>query len=743
MKPNYHELYQINVKDAKISGSDSHQYSGLCPFHDDKKPSFSFNIGTGLSKCFAGCFKGNAYQFAAKIGVSNPNMYIDNNETKPILRLHQSTPKNIEPIGVEYLQAHPELNCPAWEMSIVQELSIGYENDTFQFSHFDSDGSVIAVHEHKGRVKGDGKAKWYPAHCVDEYQSNAPLYICEGEKDAVTLLSHGFQCITNTTGCGSIPKLSNGEYDFNIYTKFEEIYIIYDNDEAGQKGADKLGQALKGEYPKKSIRVVNWSESLPDKYDVTDYFSESNTVDEFECWVSKVSIEIIIEEDKDVRFPLTDSGNAELLVYLNKANLRFNHTSKKWLIWNSQYWKPDLTNKINTFAIQAARYRQNGSMSIEDSRERELVFKWGIRSESKMNIDSTIKLAQSGSTISTLESDWNNHPFKIQFENGVYNLETHQFSNGNPDDMITQSVGYDFEMDASCRKWEDAIAEMFSGDIDMINYMQKLMGYCISGDMSEQSFFIFVGSGANGKSVCLEVMRICMAEYTIDAPFTTFEQSKYNNQSNELARLNGARIVTASESSDSKSLNVERLKNITGGDPITARFLYSEHFTFKPECKIFLAVNILPNADDTSKGFWRRVHIIPFNECFEGERCNEYLVNELGLEKAGIMNWMIEGFKKWKLEGLDKPHDVVRMSKEYEVESNPINEFIELFLEVKDGSVISSSDLYIRFERWLQSEYPKIKITQTKFSKGIKSKGYVIAPHGKSRQKHVLGVNLK
>ena len=227
-------------------------------------------------------------------------------------------------------------------------------------------------------------------------------------------------------------------------------------------------------------------------------------------------------------------------------------------------------------------------------------------------------------------------------------------------------------------------------------------------------------TGANGKSVVLEVIRRILGDYSKDSPFTAFERRFAGNaQSNDLARLHSIRLVTSSESGFSKRLDEERLKAITGGDPITARFLHKEFFTYNPHFKLWLAVNSLPKTEDFSDGFWRRVRVIPFEVQFKGDGEDKDLTSKLMNELPGIMNWAIAGYKEWQKIGLSPPDKVIQATHDYQVESDIVAEFVENFVVEDKESHIMAGELYKEFEDWHEKECPGKPMSQTSFGRRV------------------------
>ncbi|UCH63547.1 MAG: hypothetical protein JSU77_03630 [Fidelibacterota bacterium] len=441
-------------------------------------------------------------------------------------------------------------------------------------------------------------------------------------------------------------------------------------------------------------------------------------------------------------FPLTDAGQAEFFAHLNKDHLRFNHSQGHWFIWNGDYWQKDLRSKVVELAIKAARERQVMALEIQDLDKRRELINFGLRSENKFKIGCCLDIAKALPIIATTASDWDNSPFLLQFSNGLLDLSQMEFQTGNPRLMISRSTGYEYMPDAECPIWKRSIAEIMDSNPNLMAFLQRAVGYSLTGDVSEQCFFLLYGSGANGKSKTLEILRSILGDYASDSPFSAFERRYGNPPSNDLARLNTARLVTSAESGGSKRLDEERLKAITGGDPVTARFLCREFFTYAPQFKLWLAVNSLPKVEDFSEGFWRRVRLIPFEVRFDENRRDPKLIEKLKPELSGIMNWAIEGFQQWLVQGLNPPPEVIQATKDYQTESDEVAEFLAAFTMGKEeGASVKASDLYRAFCNWWESEYSGKPISQTSFGKrvslvtGIKSEKI-------GGRKHYLGLQL-
>jgi putative DNA primase/helicase len=207
--------------------------------------------------------------------------------------------------------------------------------------------------------------------------------------------------------------------------------------------------------------------------------------------------------------------------------------------------------------------------------------------------------------------------------------------------------------------------------------MQRVLGYTLTGDTREHAFFVFYGAGANGKSTLLNTGRTILGDYAKDTPSQTLLVQRYEGIPNDLARLHGARLVTAIETDAGKQLAESRIKQITGGDTVTARFLYGECFEYLPQFKLFMATNHRPRIQGTDEGIWRRVHLIPFEVAIPKHEQDPALGEKLRAEAPGILRWMVEGSMAWQQNGLAMPSKVRQATAGYRAEEDLLARFLD------------------------------------------------------------------
>jgi putative DNA primase/helicase len=460
-------------------------------------------------------------------------------------------------------------------------------------------------------------------------------------------------------------------------------------------------------------------------------------IDNREWFLPQIRVVLEQMEDRDVWIPphlrptqysLKEDGQAEFFSRYYEYELKYNSSDKNWYEYGAHRWYKARKNKEIQYAIEAAKARIEFGKNLKDVEASKVQVGSGLRALNKSGLSNTIALAKSFDSIASESSDWNSIDDYIQFENGVYNLLEYGFSYGHPKYLINVSTGYDYDSRTSCPIWEKALKNTFEEDTELIDFIQKAAGYTLTTKTTEQVLFILAGSGANGKTTFLNTINACLGDYGKHTQFSTFEKSHTEGASNDLARLQGVRYVYASESNPSKSFAAEKIKSLTGGDPITARFLFQEYFEFHPTFKIWLSVNELPKTDDLSDAFWRRMRIIPFNVNFKKEK--DLFIPDLDKlligERSGIFNWMIEGLRLYRKEGLTPPNKLIETVKDYEVSQDQIAGFIHACVKSIESGKIEFSKLYHEYETWAQNHgiEDKIRISKVKFSRRFNAKGF-------------------
>jgi len=301
--------------------------------------------------------------------------------------------------------------------------------------------------------------------------------------------------------------------------------------------------------------------------------------------------------------------------------------------------------------------------------------KFSRTSQNKSRVDAMVSLAQH--MLARPSNDFDVGPWLLNCVNGVVDLRTGNLLDPDRGYFMTKVCNVKYDPMAKCPKWIQFLNDVTGDNQALMDYLQRVVGYSFTGDISEHCFFILYGTGLNGKSTFIETIMALLGDYAKKAEMRSFLNKNSDGANNDIAGLCGARFVSAVEIGRGKSLNEALIKELTGGDSISARFLFQEFFTFKPQFKILLGVNTKPKIHGLDEGIWRRIRLIPFEVKIPQEKVDKNLPKKLRDELAGILNWAIEGCLKWKKDGLGEPSKVKEATSGYRDEMNMLSQFFD------------------------------------------------------------------
>lgn len=400
-------------------------------------------------------------------------------------------------------------------------------------------------------------------------------------------------------------------------------------------------------------------------------------------------------------FKRTDAGNADAFELLHGERFRFDHTKKKWLVWNDRYWMEDEDGEADRAALETARERLSAAASIQHDDDRKAGIEWALASESVHRRRTMLISARSVKSLATRTSDYDRGPFLLTVGNGTLELSTGKLREARRDDLITRATDVLYEPSATAPRWRQFLNEVFGGDAEIIGYVQRAVGYSLTGNTREQCFFLLCGSGANGKTTFLETIVKLLGTHASTAGFSTFlVQHNQGGPRNDVAALCSARFVKAAEAEHKASMDEAIMKQLTGEDTISARFLFKEGFEYRPQFKIWLATNHKPSIWETSDAIWRRIKLIEFNHQFAGPRADLALRGKLEAELPGILAWAVQGCLEWKKIGLKEPQRVSRATLGYRQESDQIGRFIKDRCDLQPDRRTPAKQLYEDYVEW-------------------------------------------
>ena len=409
------------------------------------------------------------------------------------------------------------------------------------------------------------------------------------------------------------------------------------------------------------------------------------------------------------------------------------------MIWDGHRWVQDKSDKIKMIAKEVVRsiYFEAGQAS--DTTERQEISKHARKSESSYNVNAMITLAESEVPVRAEELDQD--PWLFNCQNGTLNLKTGILSPHRREDYITKLAPVNYDKKAPHRLWDAFLDRVFDGNKDLIAFMQRAIGYSLTGLADEQCLFILHGSGANGKTTFLQTISEILSDYAMQTPTETLLVKAKGAISNDVARLKGARFVIASEAEAEQRLAENLIKQMTGGDTISARFLHQEFFDFKPTHKMFLGSNHKPIINGTDYAIWRRIRLIPFEITIPETERDPKMLEKLLQEKEGILAWAVEGCLRWQAEGLGMPAAVKEATAGYRNEMDVIEQFKSDCCETGDHLHVPSQELYQRFEDWC-ARNGEHQITRRRFTQRLKEMGFETVRIGSDRKRGLKGLAL-
>lgn len=435
----------------------------------------------------------------------------------------------------------------------------------------------------------------------------------------------------------------------------------------------------------------------------------------------------------------TELGNAERLVGAHGDDIRYCYPRRKWFIWNGKVWEQDDKGRILDFAENVIRNLYLEAARATDPNQSAALAKWGARSESKHVLQASVDLAQH--MVAVLPDEFDRDVYLLNVDNGTLNLRTGKLQEHRREDMPAKFAPVMFNPSASCPLWNKFLAEVLPDEATR-KFVQRAVGYSLTGFAGEHCFFIPYGTGRNGKTTFLKTLQHVLGNYALQSDWQSFTISKGGGIQirNDIARLQGARLVCAVEGEQNKRLAESLVKALTGGDRMAARFLYQEYVEFEPQCKFWLATNHKPKIVGTDEAIWSRIHLVPFTVTIPPERRDPQLVDKLKTEASGILNWALEGLRDYQANGLRPSAQAAQATAEYRAESDVIQHFLDARCAIDKKAQAKARDLYRDYKLWAE-EVSEYIMSQRDFKKALEERGFESRHTEYGWAWHGLGLN--
>lgn len=754
----------------------------LCPFCQNegaKHTTGDLSIEQGF-KCFKCGWSGNGFNLVQSVKKCEfkealdyiANVYHITPETTE--RSYQASPKNEKGKTI-----HPTIE------KAISAILWGINKDgkaytiTRQDAYTDKDGLPVAyvlrfdcpegkeyrpVHAVSGGWSGgDPKGLW-PMFNFPSVLASDTVFICEGEKASEAGNKIGLTCTTSAHGAKSPQKT-----DWS-WVKGKHIVIFPDNDKAGRGYAEAVAKLCR-DAGAASVKIVELPD-LPEKGDIVEFIEAGGTAEQINelventpQWEPETEPEATERTESKDRpqgnpveaarlgdpYKCTDLGNAERLRYWYGDRVKWDIARGCWRLWDGRRWKFDSALKVLELAgFSARKIREEATSCPSDEKQganmMDILWKHAKSSESEGKLNSACELLKTLGGVAVESGELDVGPMLFNVQNGTINLRTGELSPHRQEDLITRLSPIAYDSEATCERWQKFLSESTGGDKDLEKYLQKVVGYCLTGDTSEECLFFIFGIAASGKTTFLETLKSMLGEYSETINPSMLCKSKFGGGTGaatpELAALAGARLAAGSEVEAGKELDSALVKNVTGGETITARHLYSGMFSFKPAFKIVLAMNDCPKASAEDSGLWRRMRRIEFNHAVPKEKRDKTLKHYLQKEgAAAVLAWAVKGCLLWQLEGLGTPRAVEASTEAYKQESDPLANFFNDCIRINASSWENTTDIASAYNRHCEANGIRYPVSSKRIAERLKKLG------AKSERRHRRngwqGVELK
>ena len=408
--------------------------------------------------------------------------------------------------------------------------------------------------------------------------------------------------------------------------------------------------------------------------------------------------------------------------------LKFNAVDKKWFFFNGSYWQEDIGNQRVELAAERVansikKEKPELSFSTKTDEDKAMNEWYKFQKDSRSHMAKMHMIDEFKKYVIVKHGEFDKEDMLLNTESGYVDLSSGELHDHDIDKKFSHQTVAEYSDNVDAPLWEKFLNQIFNNDEELIHYVQKAIGYSFTGSVDEQCLFILNGRGRNGKSVFSNVVSDVAGNYAKQMNVQTIVAKKNQSGSanSDIARLEGARIVTSSELNEGDRFDESLVKQLTGGDKILARFLYGSEFEYKPKFKIWMATNHLPIIRGTDDGIWRRIKIIPFNIQIPKEKVDKKLEYKLKAEYTGILNWIVQGAIMWQQEGLEDPEAVTKVIETYRAEMDPLDAFLEECCTTGQNYSIKAREMYDAYHEWAK-ESEEYKMSLNKFGREMSKK---------------------
>ncbi len=520
--------------------------------------------------------------------------------------------------------------------------------------------------------------------------SAAQVVLVEGEKCAQALIDAGVVATTAMHG-------ANAPVDKTDWSPLsgKAVLIWPDRDKPGWEYAAQAAQAVLAAGAK-SCHILYPPEDAPEGWDAADAIAEGFDVATFLTHGPRLQMHDVADADEPVvgsDESVWGTEDALALAFTRRYHRDWRYVAAwgRWLVWDGQRWRTENTLAATDLIRGVCR-----QMAVRADNP-----KVAAKLASASTVGGVERLARADRRHAATTDEWDADPWLLNTPGGVVDLKTGRKRPNERADRMTKITTATPAGD--CPQWRAFLSDITGGNVELQTYLQRMVGYCLTGVTSAHALFFRYGTGANGKSVFANVISTILGDYATSASMDTFVETRGDRHPTDLAGLRGARFVTAIETEQGRRLNESKVKAITGGDKISARFMHKDFFEFTPQFKPVIVGNHKPAIRNIDEAMKRRMHMIPFTVTIPPEKRDGRLTEKLLAERDGILAWAVAGCLAWQLEGLNPPACVRAATEEYFEAEDALGRWLDERCVREVNAKSLTAELFNDWKQWAEA----------------------------------------